>query len=144
MKILPISNCGDCPHYRWIELNYSLECGLTCEQIRYKEVGADKALMKLFNQCPLQEYSISEIKLLSAFLVEQGLAEEYVRWKRDLTDYDVHHYDRWVDQIKEYVEEINEDFEYDREFIIKLCLSYTLQSLRNGEDLKRFQWGMIK
>lgn len=84
-----------------------------------------------------------EVKLLSAFLVEQGLAEEYVRWKRDLTDYDVHHYDRWVDQIKEYVEEINEDFEYDREFIIKLCLSYTLQSLRNGEDLKRFQWGMI-
>lgn len=122
MKILPISNCGDCPHYRWIEVNYSVECGLTYEQIRYKEIGADKALMKLFNQCPLQEY---------------------VRWKRDLTDYDVHHYDRWVDQIKEYVEEINEDFEYDREFIIKLCLSYTLQSLRNGEDLKRFQWGMI-
>jgi len=122
MKILPISNCGDCPHYRWIEVNYSVECGLTYEQIRYKEIGADKALMKLFNQCPLQEY---------------------VQWKHDLTDYDVHHYDRWVDQIKEYVEEINEDFEYDREFIIKLCLSYTLQSLRNGEDLKRFQWGMI-
>lgn len=63
--------------------------------------------------------------------------------KRDLSDYDVHHYDRWVDQIKEYVEEINEGFKYDKEFIIKLCLSYTLQSLRNGEDLKRFQWGMI-
>lgn len=122
MKILPLNNCTDCPHYRWIEVNYSVECGLTYEQIRYKEIGADKALMKLFNQCPLQEY---------------------VQLKRDLTDYDVHHYDRWVDQIKEYVEEINEDFEYDREFIIKLCLSYTLQSLRNGEDLKRFQWGMI-
>lgn len=123
MKILPIDNCDNCPHYRWIDVNYSLECGLTCEQIRYKEIGAEKALMELFNQCPLQEYSINEIKLLSA--------------------YDVHHYDRWVDQIKEYVEEINEGFEYDKEFIIKLCLSYTLQSLRNGEDLKRFQWGMI-
>ena len=86
---------------------------------------------------------MSETKLLSAFLVEQGLAEEYVRWKRDLVDYDVHHYDRWVDQIKEYVEEVNEGFEYNREFIIKLCLSYTLQSLRSGEDLKRFQWSMI-
>ena len=122
MKILPLNNCTDCSHYRWIEVNYSVECGLTYEQIRYKEIGADKALMKLFNQCPLQEY---------------------VQWKHDLTDYDVHHYDRWVDQIKEYVEEINEDFEYDREFIIKLCLSYTLQSLRNGEDLKRFQWDMV-
>ena len=122
MKILPLNNCTDCPHYRWIEVNYSVECGLTYEQIRYKEIGADKALMKLFSQCPLQEY---------------------VQWKHDLTDYDVHHYDRWVDQIKEYVEEINEDFEYDREFIIKLCLSYTLQSLRNGEDLKRFQWDMV-
>ena len=122
MKILPIDNCTDCPHYRWIDVNYSLECGLTYEQVRYKEIGVDKALIKLFNQCPLQDYSINEIKL---------------------TDYDVHHYDRWVDQIKEYVEEINEGFEYDREFIIKLCLAYTLQSLRNGEDLKRFQWGMI-
>lgn len=56
---------------------------------------------------------------------------------------DVYHYDRWIKQIKKYVEKTNEDFEYNEEFIIKLCLSYTLQSLRNGEDLKRFQWGMI-
>lgn len=83
MKILPLNNCTDCPHYRWIEVNYSVECGLTYEQIRYKEIGADKALMKLFNQCPLQEYTDSEIKLLSDFLVERGLAEEYIRWKRD-------------------------------------------------------------
>lgn len=143
MKMLPIDHCGDCPHYKWIDISYSFECGLTCELVRYKEIGVDKALMELFNQCPLQEYSMSETKLLSAFLVEQGLAEEYVRWKRDLVDYDVHHYDRWVDQIKEYVEEINEGFEYNREFIIKLCLAYTLQSLRNDENLKRFRWGMI-
>ena len=83
MKILPLNNCTDCPHYRWIEVNYSVECGLTYEQIRYKEIGADKALMKLFNQCPLQEYTDSEIKMLSDFLVERGLAEEYIRWKRD-------------------------------------------------------------
>ena len=83
MKILPLNNCTDCPHYRWNEVNYSVECGLTYEQIRYKEIGADKALMKLFNQCPLQEYTDSEIKLLSDFLVERGLAEEYIRWKRD-------------------------------------------------------------
>ena len=98
MKILPISNCGDCPHYRWIELNYSLECGLTCEQIRYKETGANKALMELFNQCPLQEYSLfdllnelstscrqleGEVKSLNAFLVHKGFAEEYIRWKGD-------------------------------------------------------------
>ena len=43
-----------------------------------------------------------------------------------------------IKEIKEYVD--NEDFEYNEKFIIKLCLSYTLQSLRNGEDLKRFQW----
>ena len=60
-----------------------------------------------------------------------------------LADYDVHHYNRWINQIKNYVEKTNEGFEYNREFIIKLCLSYTLQSLRNGEDLKRFQWGMV-
>ena len=84
MKMLPIDNCDDCPHYRWIDVNYSLECGLTYEQVRYKEIGVDKALIKLFNQCPLQEYSINEIKLLNAFLVEQGLAEEYIRWKGDV------------------------------------------------------------
>ena len=86
MKILPIDSCGDCPYYRWIDVNYSVECGLTCEQIRYKEIGAEKALTKLFNQCPLQEYSTNEIKLLSAFLVEQGLAEEYIRWKGMIDD----------------------------------------------------------
>ena len=86
MKMLPIDNCDNCPHYRWIDVNYCFECGLTCEQIRYKEIGADNALMKLFSQCPLQDYSINEIKLLCAFLVEQGLAEEYVRWRKVMID----------------------------------------------------------
>ena len=53
---------------------------------------------------------------------------------------DAKHYQRWVNQIKKYVEEDNPDFTYDEDFIIKIALSYTLQSLRNGESLKRFQW----
>ena len=53
---------------------------------------------------------------------------------------DAKHYQRWVKQIKKYVEETNTDFTYDDDFIIKIALSYTLQSLRNGESLKRFQW----
>lgn len=53
---------------------------------------------------------------------------------------DAKHYQRWVNQIKKYVEETNTDFTYDEDFIIKIALSYTLQSLRNGESLKRFQW----
>lgn len=53
---------------------------------------------------------------------------------------DAKHYQRWVNQIKKYVKETNTDFTYDDDFIIKIALSYTLQSLRNGESLKRFQW----
>ena len=53
---------------------------------------------------------------------------------------DAKHYQRWVNQIKKYVEEDNPDFTYDEDFIIKIALSYTLQSLRNGKSLKRFQW----
>ena len=53
---------------------------------------------------------------------------------------DAKHYQRWVNQIKKYVEEDNPDFTYDDDFIIKIALSYTLQSVRNGESLKRFQW----
>lgn len=60
-----------------------------------------------------------------------------------LTNGDTYHYDRWIKQIKKYVEKTNKGFEYNEEFIIKLCLSYTLQSLRNGEDLKRFRWDMV-
>ena len=86
MKILPISDCKDCPNYRWIALNYSFECGLTYEQIRYKEIGVDEALMELFNQCPLEEYPNSEIKLLNAFIVEKNLAVDYIRWRKGSGD----------------------------------------------------------
>ena len=58
--------------------------------------------------------------------------------RQEFKNGDTHHYDRWIKEIKNYVD--NDDFEYNEEFIIKLCLSYTLQSLRNGENLKRFQW----
>lgn len=95
----------------------------------FREIDSDDILFKMFR-----------LENENKKLKEEN---EQLQRKRNLSDYDVHHYDRWVDQIKEYVEENNEGFEYDREFIIKLCLSYTLQSLRHGEDLKRFQWGMI-
>lgn len=72
---------------------------------------------------------------------ENGNIISKSRQEFEKSDGDAYHYDRWIKEIKKYVD--NEDFEYNEEFIIKLCLSYTLQSLRNGEDLKRFQWGMI-
>ena len=53
---------------------------------------------------------------------------------------DAKHYQRWIHQIKKYVEESNPNFEYNDDFIIKIALSYTLQSLRNNESLERFQW----
>lgn len=78
-------------------------------------------------------------------IIEQLKSElnNYEKISNLLPDDDAYHYDRWIKQIKKYVEKTNEDFEYNEEFIIKLCLSYTLQSLRNNEDLKRFQWGMV-
>lgn len=51
---------------------------------------------------------------------------------------DAGHYKKWTDEIKEYLKD--RDFEYNEDFIIKLALSQLLQSLRNGEDTKRFQW----
>ena len=51
---------------------------------------------------------------------------------------DEEHYQKWIKEIKSYVK--NDDFNYTDDFIIKLALSYTLQSLRNGESLKKFQW----
>ena len=61
-------------------------------------------------------------------------------FEKDLGD--AYHYSRWIKEIKNYVD--NDDFEYNEEFIIRLCLSYTLQSLRNGEDLKRFRWDIYE
>ena len=71
------------------------------------------------------------------------LAEENGQLKKENSVFqgkDAKHYQRWVNQIKKYVEEDNPDFTYDDDFIIKIALSYTLQSVRNGESLKRFQW----
>lgn len=83
MKLVPIGDCEDCPFFHWYDITYTLECGKSLKQIRYKEIGADEALIELFSQCPLEEYPNSEIKLLNAFLVEKGFAEEYIRWKRE-------------------------------------------------------------
>lgn len=51
---------------------------------------------------------------------------------------DAGHYQDWVKEIKEYLKD--REFEYNEDFVIKLALSQFLQSLRNGEDPKRFQW----
>ena len=41
---------------------------------------------------------------------------------------------RWIRQIKEYTGETD-----DSNFI-QYCLSYTLQSLKNKENMERFKW----
>lgn len=81
-------------------------------------------------------------RLMETEEVEE-LLNEYEQLKQENSVFegkDAKHYQRWVNQIKKYVEEDNPDFTYDEDFIIKIALSYTLQSLRNGESLKRFQW----
>jgi len=86
MKLVPIGDCEDCPFFNWYDITYTLECGKSLKQIRYKEIGSDKAIMELFNQCPLEEYPNNEIKLLNAFLVHKGFAEEYIRWQKGSGD----------------------------------------------------------
>ena len=41
---------------------------------------------------------------------------------------------RWIDEIQKY------RGDYTSEQIIKFSLAYTLQSLRNGENIDRFKW----
>lgn len=53
MKLAPIGDCEDCPFFNWYDITYNLECGKSLKQIRYKEIGSDKAIKELFNQCPL-------------------------------------------------------------------------------------------
>ena len=83
------------------------------------------------------------IEIVSAMYTHHSILEPLVdelNNKGVFEGKDVKHYQRWVNQIKKYIEEDNPDFTYDDDFIIKIALSYTLQSLRNGESLKRFQW----
>ena len=85
--------------------------------------------------------SMAEADVLVDLL--NDLTEENEQLKKENSVFegkDAKHYQRWVNQIKKYVEEDNPDFNYDDDFIIKIALSYTLQSVRNGESLKRFQW----
>lgn len=42
--------------------------------------------------------------------------------------------DRWIKEICKYIGE------QPNEYVIKLAIGYLLQSLRNGEDIYRFQW----
>jgi len=43
-------------------------------------------------------------------------------------------HNHWIREIKKYTGETNDDN------VIKFALSYTLQSLRNSENLQRFKW----
>lgn len=49
---------------------------------------------------------------------------------------DSHH--RWIEEIGELIGE------EDDGNIVRYALSYTLQSLRAGEDMHRFRWGAEK
>lgn len=60
-------------------------------------------------------------------VVEDG--EEY------FTVDDIEHLQRWIDEIKPYL-----DTKLDA-IVLKYALSYTLQSLRNNENMDRFKWG---
>lgn len=60
-------------------------------------------------------------------VIEDG--EEYFTW------YDTEHLQRWINEIKAYL-----GTESDA-VVLKYALSYTLQSLRNNEDMDRFKWG---
>ena len=43
-------------------------------------------------------------------------------------------HNHWIVEIKKYLGDFSDDE------IVKYALSYTLQSLRNGEDMNRFKW----
>lgn len=60
-------------------------------------------------------------------VIEDG--EEYFTW------YDTEHLQRWINEIKAYL-----GTESDA-VVLKYALSYTLQSLRNNENMDRFKWG---
>lgn len=60
-------------------------------------------------------------------VIEDG--EEY------FTVNDIEHLQRLIDEIKPYL-----DTELDA-VVLKYALSYTLQSLRNNENMSRFKWG---
>ena len=50
------------------------------------------------------------------------------------TVWDTEHIQRWIDEIKPYL-----GTELDA-IVLKYALSYTLQSLRNNENMNRFKW----
>ena len=51
------------------------------------------------------------------------------------TVWDTEHIQRWIDEIKPYL-----GTKLDA-IVLKYALSYTLQSLRNNENMDRFKWG---
>ena len=47
---------------------------------------------------------------------------------------DIEHIQRWINEIKKY-----DNTKSDKD-IMKFALAYTLQSLRNNENMNRFKW----
>lgn len=60
---------------------------------------------------------------------QQHLVQALVKQKKNIEDNQ-----RWLNEIKKYIKNDN-DIQ-----VMKFCLSYTLQSLRAGEDFNRFKW----
>lgn len=51
-----------------------------------------------------------------------------------MSEINISYHTRWLDEIKKYIGEMS----YNE--IILYSLAYTLQSLRNNEDMGRFKW----
>lgn len=51
---------------------------------------------------------------------------------------DIKSHQRWIEEIRKYIGDKTD------EEIVKLSLSYTLQSLRTKENFNRFKWGNNK
>lgn len=51
-----------------------------------------------------------------------------------MTQINIKSHQKWIDEIRKYRGEYTDDE------IIKFALSYTLQSLRNNENMDKFKW----
>ena len=58
-----------------------------------------------------------------------------IYWDKMTQKINIKSHQKWIDEIKKY-----RKGEYTDDEIIKFALSYTLQSLRNNEDMDRFKW----
>ena len=102
----------------------------------FQKCNDEKCIAHLCSVLNLYHNEIEQSNMvLEDYLAELKELKIKIEEKKGLFEgVDKDHYNRWVTQIREYV-----DLK-DADFIIKLSLSYTLQALRNGKSLKEFQW----